>query len=79
MSKAHGEKHPKAKLTDHDCDLVRQLHDRYGIPYVEMAEKFECGKSTIADIVKYKTRIFDKTIPGDSPVTIDTTTLLIKR
>lgn len=50
-----GEDHPKARLSDHDIDLIRQLHDE-GLGYRTLARKFECDKSTIRDVVKCRRR-----------------------
>ncbi len=61
MCKVHGEKHPKARLTDHDCELIRELGDPDEpdrLTYAAIALKFECSKSTIRDIVKCRTRWF---------------------
>lgn len=61
-----GETHHRAKLTDHDIDLIRELHDPTyddagnviapGLSYNVLAEKFCCSKSTIRDIVKCRRR-----------------------
>lgn len=59
MCKVSGEKHPKSRLTDADCDLIRQLgdiDDPTRLTYMQIAIKFECSKSTIRDIVKCRTR-----------------------
>lgn len=50
-----GETHHRAKLTDHDIDLIRELHEE-GLSYKVIAEKFDIGKSTVADIVKCRRR-----------------------
>jgi IS30 family transposase len=50
-----GEDHQHATLTDAECELIRELHDE-GWSYRRLAEKFEVGKSTIADIVKHRRR-----------------------
>lgn len=50
-----GESHPNAKLSDADCDLIRELNER-GVGYGKLAEKFEVPKSTIASIVKCRRR-----------------------
>lgn len=50
-----GETHHRAKLTDHDIDLIRELHEE-GLSYKVIAEKFQVGKSTVADIVKCRRR-----------------------
>ena len=59
MCKVSGEKHPKSRLTDADCYLIRQLgdiDDPTRLTYMQIAIKFECSKSTIRDIVKCRTR-----------------------
>lgn len=50
-----GEDHHNAVLTDAEVELVRQLHSE-GMSYRDIAEKFEIGKSTVADICKYRRR-----------------------
>lgn len=56
-----GESHPKAKLTDHDIDLIRELATerdeqgkvvKPGLSYRTLAEKFETARGTIRNIVK---------------------------
>ena len=59
MCKVYGEQHPKSKLTDADCELIRQLgdiDDPKRLTYMQIAIKFDCSKSTIRDIVKCRTR-----------------------
>ena len=54
---AKGERHPKVFLSDADCELIRELYGDGGVvTYVQLAEKFECSKSTVRDIVKCRTR-----------------------
>lgn len=50
-----GETHHRARLTDHDVDLIRDLRDE-GLTYQEIADKFEVSKSTVRDIVKCRRR-----------------------
>jgi len=50
-----GEDHQHARLTDHEVELIRQLHEQ-GMSYKKLADKFGVGKSTIADIVKMRRR-----------------------
>jgi IS30 family transposase len=50
-----GEDHQHARLTDAECELIRQLHED-GMSYKKLADKFGVGKSTIADIVKFRRR-----------------------
>ena len=51
-----GETHHRAKLTDHDVDLIRELREEHKLTYEALAEKFECSKSTIRDICRYRRR-----------------------
>ncbi len=50
------ESHHRAKLSDHDVDLIRELQEKHGLSLREIAEKFGCGKSTVRDMVKYRRR-----------------------
>lgn len=51
-----GESHHRAKLSDDDVRLIREL-DREGLSYAEIAEKFEASQWTIRDIATYRTRL----------------------
>ena len=51
-----GERHPKAKLSDDDVRLIRELREKHGLPYSKIAEKFECSLWTVRDIATYATR-----------------------
>lgn len=53
--RARGECHPKAKLSNHDVDLVLELRS-HGFTYDELSLKFETPKSTIQGICKGLTR-----------------------
>lgn len=48
-----GEHHPNAKLTDHDAELIRQLHEA-GISMRRIGRKFEVSLGTIQRIVNYE-------------------------
>ena len=51
-----GETHHRAKLTDHDVELIRLLREG-GMKLKEIAIKFECTPANIGQIVNYKSRI----------------------
>jgi len=51
-----GETHHNAKLTDHEVELIRLLHEG-GMTCVEIASKFECTRQNISLIVNYRCRI----------------------
>lgn len=54
-----GEDHPRAKLTDHEVDLIRELWEtraEWGGSVRKIAEKFEVGKSQIHEIVTFRSR-----------------------
>ena len=51
-----GETHHRAKLTDHDVELIRLLREG-GMKVVEIAKKFECTPQNISTIVNYRSRI----------------------
>lgn len=50
-----GEAHPRARLTDHEVELIRQLREQ-GMSLNQLAEKFDSYKSTIKGICDYKRR-----------------------
>lgn len=50
-----GESHPKARLTDHEVDLVRSLFFG-GMSYLEIAKKFGVSKWSIARICRFERR-----------------------
>lgn len=51
-----GETHHRAKLTDHDVELMRVLHDG-GMNCSEIARKFDCARTTVSSIVNYRHRV----------------------
>ena len=51
-----GESHHNAKLTDHDVELIRQLHEG-GMKQKVIAKKFDCSPANISEIVNYRHRI----------------------
>jgi hypothetical protein len=59
-----GENHPKAKLSDLDCDMIRELYGDpgAGLTYQQIAVKYECSKSTVRDIVKCRTRYLNSQV-----------------
>lgn len=50
-----GEDHPNAKLTDHEVELIRSLHES-GMGYQAIADKFDINKSAVAKICRYERR-----------------------
>ena len=52
-----GEYHPRAKLTDEDVELIRQLRESDPpMPMREIAAKFEVSVGTVHDVVSYRRR-----------------------
>jgi hypothetical protein len=51
-----GETHPNARLTDHDVELMRQLHEG-GMQCSKIAHKFDCARTTVSGIVNYQHRV----------------------
>lgn len=45
-----GESHPRAKLTDHEVELIRQLLDEGGLTQKGIADKFDVSYSTVKSI-----------------------------
>ena len=60
--RVRGEDHPKSKLSDTDCDMIRVLYGEpgQGLTYQQIADKYECSKSTVRDIIKCRTRFQDR-------------------
>lgn len=52
----HGQNHPLAKLTDHEVELIRYLHEHDGWGYRRLARVFEVSKAQIRRICGYKIR-----------------------
>ncbi len=55
-SKRAGQGHAKAILSDHEVELMRELHEVDGWSYGRLANKFEVSKSAVASICRYRTR-----------------------
>lgn len=52
-----GQYHPRAKLTDHEVDLIFELYDEgRGLSMAEIARRFETRRSTINEIIKGRRR-----------------------
>lgn len=53
-----GESHPRARLTDWEVELIRQLHEDLEEPigYRRLAAIFEVSKRTIRDVCAYRRR-----------------------
>lgn len=58
--RVYGENHHKATLSDADCAMIRQAYDTGAFSYHTLAEKFECSKSAIRDIIKERTRFSER-------------------
>lgn len=56
-----GEQHHRAKLSDHEVDLVLELIDE-GIPPGEVARKFDISRRTVRDYIAGRYR--SQTITG---------------
>lgn len=51
-----GQGHGRAKLTDHEVDCIRELHEEQGASYGYLLDWFDCSKSAIAEICRYQVR-----------------------
>lgn len=45
-----GEDHPRARLTDHDVELMLQLRQREGWSWKRLARAFDCSRSQVRRI-----------------------------
>ena len=53
---AVGEKHHRARLSDKEVELMRELREKYKLTYKVLGEKFETNKHTVASICNYRSR-----------------------
>lgn len=51
-----GQTHHRAKATDAEIDLIRELHEEHGWGYRKLSMKFKLSKRTIRDICSYRKR-----------------------
>lgn len=54
--KAIGEHHHRAKLSDADVELIRDIYDEGMVSYATLAKVFQVSKATIYDIVTFRRR-----------------------
>lgn len=52
-----GEAHHRAKLTDEDVEVIRDIYDEGMVGYATLAKVFEVSKGTIYDIVNFRRRV----------------------
>ncbi len=51
-----GQGHHRAELSDHEVDLMRELHENHGKGWKWLSKCFEIPKRTVRDICNYKVR-----------------------
>lgn len=51
-----GEWHQRAKLSDDAVRCMREVRYHLGLGYRRLARMFQCGESTVRDIVTFRTR-----------------------
>lgn len=51
----YGQSHPRAKLIDHDVEMIRQLHEQ-GMGYRQTADKFGVSRHTVKSICLFRRR-----------------------
>lgn len=49
-------KHLRPRISDHDIELIRILHEDHGMGYGVLARKFDVPKSTVQKWCKYRRR-----------------------
>ncbi|WP_416143472.1 helix-turn-helix domain-containing protein [Oxalobacter formigenes] len=52
----NGQLHHRAKLTDHDVELIRQLRET-GMPYRIIAQKFDVTYGTVGRLCRFERRV----------------------
>lgn len=51
-----GEDHQNAKITDHEVELMRRMHEVDKIGYRRLAKIFDLSKTTVRNICNYRWR-----------------------
>lgn len=51
-----GEDHGRAKLTDHEVEMMRRLHEDEKVGYRRLCKMFEVSKNTVRRICNYQVR-----------------------
>lgn len=51
-----GERHPNARYTDHEIDVMREMHEHHGFGYRRLARIFECSRSYVRKVCSYRRR-----------------------
>ena len=54
-SRRDGERNPRAKLSDHECELIRELKDD-GLGTRRIAKIMETPRRTVRDIISFRRR-----------------------
>ena len=52
-----GESHHRAKLTNAEVEVIRQLHAEKAMGYRKLAQKFDVASCTVRNIIKLRTRV----------------------
>lgn len=52
-----GQSHARARLTDGEVEMIRQLHESGELGYRRIARKFEISKRHVRDLVHYRRRV----------------------
>lgn len=54
-----GSRHPNAKLSDHEVELIRQLYEDHNntLSYRDISQKFEISRNQVGMIVRYESRV----------------------
>ena len=56
MKTANGERHPLAKLSDHEVEMMRWQHEHLGWGYRRLVKWWEISKTQVRRICNYKQR-----------------------
>lgn len=51
-----GERHPNARYSDHEIEVMRDMHEQHGFGYRRLAVIFECSRSYVRNVCKFKRR-----------------------
>lgn len=51
-----GERHHNARFTNHEIEVMREMHEHHGFGYRRLAKIFECDRGYVRDVCLYKRR-----------------------
>lgn len=51
-----GERHHNARYTDHEIEVMREMHEHHGFGYRRLAKIFGCTRGYVRKVCKFQRR-----------------------